>query len=587
MHLSPGTGFAGYTIIRLLGSGGMGQVYLAQHPRLPRQDALKVLRADVSDDGEFRERFIQEADLAASLSHPNIVTVHDRGEYDEQLWIATAYVDGTDASQMMREQYPAGVPIDQVLTIVTGIAAALDYAHDRGLLHRDVKPANILLSEPDKDGHRRIFLADFGIARPIADASGLTATNLTVGTVAYAAPEQLMGDDLDGRADQYALAATAHHLLTGSPLYEGTNPVAVISRHLTTPAPALSDHRPDLAPLDGALFTALSKDRTGRYDTCTAFAQALSDAAGLSPTRAALPQVAQTIAAQNYRALIDQPATPVPQSTTRRRPLIALAAAAAAVALVVAGGYFVVARPGANDSPVSASAPADGTTIKSASAPGADRKEGSDVAGKPAHKVEVSFNQIGDSLNVRLHNPNPDVGLVRSPFELALLDDNGAIVANLGDEGLPGTEVSTIYQLPPNGDFGFSSLSAPQGKTVASVELTVTGKWVEWDTVDPAQVTITDAAVLPDSGSSYSGPSVTGRLSLDKNGPLNAIIMAFIKTPAGTVISTAFSDCVQTGQPRAFEAKSFNAARGPYELESVVAYATSVNGAGTSYTPTC
>ena len=172
MSLNSGIGFAGYTIIRLLGSGGMGEVYLAQHPRLPRQDALKVLRTDVSDDGEFRERFIREADLAASVSHPHILTVHDRGEYDEQLWIATAFIDGTDAAQLMRDQYPAGMPLDETATIVTAIANALDYAHDRGLLHRDVKPANILLSQPDKDGQRRIYLADFGIARPIADASG-------------------------------------------------------------------------------------------------------------------------------------------------------------------------------------------------------------------------------------------------------------------------------------------------------------------------------------------------------------------------------------------------------------------------------
>ena len=580
MPLSPGTGFAGYTIVRLLGSGGMGHVYLAQHPRLPRQDALKVLRTDVSDDGEFRERFIQEADLAASLSHPNILTVHDRGEYDEQLWIATAYIDGTDAAQLMRE-HPAGMPVDQVLTIVTAIANALDYAHDRGLLHRDVKPANILLSQPDKDRQRRIYLADFGIARPIADASGLTATNLTVGTVAYAAPEQLMGEDLDGRADQYALAATTHHLLTGTPLYDNSNPVAVISRHLSTPAPALSDRRPDLAPLDGVLHTGLSKDRTGRFANCMAFARALSDAAGISPTRTAVPQAAQTIAAEKYREPTEQPAIQAPQRPTRRRPLIVLAAAGAVVALVAAGLYFVVARPKATDhSPSAGSA-----TLKSVPAPGADPNAEPAAPGEPARKVEVSFTQIGNSLNVRLHNPNPDVGLLRSPFELALLDESGAIIANKGSEGLPGTPVSTIYQLPPNGDFGFSSLEAPPGKAVASMELTITGKWLEWSAVDPPQVTITDAAAVPDSG--YSGPSATGRVSLDKDGPLNTIVVAFVRTPAGTVVSTTFSDCLQVGQPRVFETKSFDDVRGPYELESVVAYVTSVKGIGPEYTPGC
>ena len=481
------------------------------------------------------------------------------------------------------------MPLDETVTIVTAIANALDYAHDRGLLHRDVKPANILLSQPDKDGHRRIYLADFGIARPIADASGLTATNLTVGTVAYAAPEQLMGEDLDGRADQYALAATAYHLLTGVPLYENSNPVAVISRHLSAPAPALSHRRPDLAPLDGVLHTALCKDRSGRFANCSAFARALSDHAGISPTRASLPQAAQTLAAETYRRPGDQSQSsiPTPQRPPRRRALIGLATGAAAVALIAAGLYFVAGRPGAADHSTSAGSPSGGGSGLANPSPASpsDPNGAPANAGKPAHKVEVSFTQVGDSLNVRLHNPNPDVGLVRSPFELALLDESGAIIATKGLEGLPGTPVSTIYQLPPNGDFGFSSLSAPPGKTVASMELTITGKWLQWSTVNPPEVTVTDAAVVQDPG--YSGPSTTGRLTLDKDGPLNVVVVAFIKTPAGTVVSTALPDCIQTDQRRTFETTSYDDVRGPYELESVVAYTTSVDGAGPEYTPDC
>jgi serine/threonine-protein kinase len=153
--------------------------------------------------------------LASTLSHPHIVGVHDRGEFSGQLWISMDYVEGGDAARLLRERYPAGMPQDLVLKIVTEVAGALDYAHTKGMLHRDVKPANIMLSDADGDGHQRVLLADFGIARHIDDISGLTDTNMTVGTTAYSAPEQLMGDDLDGRADQYALAATAYHLLTG------------------------------------------------------------------------------------------------------------------------------------------------------------------------------------------------------------------------------------------------------------------------------------------------------------------------------------------------------------------------------------
>src|SRR6185312_3984119 len=208
MPLRIGETFAGYRILRLLGSGGMGEVYLVQHPRLPRQDALKVLRPDVSNDASFRERFIREADLAAGLRHPHIVGIHDRGEHDDQLWIAMDYIHGTDAVQLIQQRYPAGMPADLAIAVITAVASALDYAHKKGLLHRDVKPANIIVSDLDSDD-RSVFLADFGIARPLDDSTGITTTNMTVGTYAYAAPEQLIGEQMDGRADQYALAATA------------------------------------------------------------------------------------------------------------------------------------------------------------------------------------------------------------------------------------------------------------------------------------------------------------------------------------------------------------------------------------------
>src|SRR5262249_5062053 len=158
-------------------------------------------------------RFNREADMAATLWHPHIVAVHDRGAIDGQLWISMDYVEGTDAARLLAGSYPHGMPPDMVIRIVNAVAEALDYAHQRHLLHRDVKPANILLAHPDTS-EERILLSDFGIARWVDDTSGLTATNITVGTVAYAAPEQLMGEHMDARADQYALASTAFHLLT-------------------------------------------------------------------------------------------------------------------------------------------------------------------------------------------------------------------------------------------------------------------------------------------------------------------------------------------------------------------------------------
>ena len=219
MSLGLGEEFAGFTIVGRLGAGGMGEVYLAQHPRLPRRDALKVLSAELPADPSYRERFLREADAASKLWHPHIVGVHDRGEYDGRLWISMDFVDGEDAGSLLHRRYPAGMPAELVTAIVTAVGSALDYAHRQGLLHRDVKPANIMLANVDDLAERRIMLTDFGIARDVNDRSGLTQTDMTVGTVAYCSPEQLLGGDIDGRADQYALAATAYHLLTGATLF--------------------------------------------------------------------------------------------------------------------------------------------------------------------------------------------------------------------------------------------------------------------------------------------------------------------------------------------------------------------------------
>src|ERR1700751_310735 len=270
------TAFAGYSILRPLGSGGMAGSYRAKPPRLPHRDALKFLAKEMTADGEFRERFNREADLAATLFHPHIVAVHDRGEFEGQLWIAMDYVEGTDAARLANERYRNGMSERDVGEIIGAVAGALDYAHARGMLHRDVKPANILLTHPEDD-ERRILLADFGVARQLADISGITETNVAVGTVAYAAPEQLVGSNIDGRADQYALAATAFHLLTGSPPFRNSNPVAVIGQHLHAAPPRLSDYRPDLARLDDVFFKALAKDPADRFDRCRDFAAAFND----------------------------------------------------------------------------------------------------------------------------------------------------------------------------------------------------------------------------------------------------------------------------------------------------------------------
>jgi serine/threonine-protein kinase len=346
--LHEGQVFAGYTIIRRLGSGGMGHVYLAQHPRLPRHDALKILPTELTANDEFRQRFNREADLAASLYNEHIVGIHDRGEYEGRLWISMDYVEGTDAAKLLRTNYPSGMPKTDVVEIISAVADALDYAHSRGLLHRDVKPSNILLT--DARPRRRVLLADFGIARELGEISGLTATNMLVGTTAYCAPEQLQGANLDGRADQYALGCTAFDLLAASAPFHHSNPAVVITQHLSAPPPQISERRPELADLNGAIAKALAKKPDDRYPTCADFAAALRSqldtaasevAAGptdviAAPTEVIASPSSASRASPNVRS----------RSSGGRGPAMVIAALVV-VALVAVGAYVGVRALGA------------------------------------------------------------------------------------------------------------------------------------------------------------------------------------------------------------------------------------------------
>jgi serine/threonine protein kinase, bacterial len=329
MPLADGQVIAGYTILRSLGAGGMGEVYLAQHPRLPRRDALKVLSETVCAESEYCERFRREADIAATLWHPHIVEVHDRGEVDGQLWISMDYVEGTDAGRLLAERYPDGMPADEVVRIVTAVAAALDYAHQRGLLHRDVKPANILVANPDT-ADERIMLADFGIARRLGETSTLTGTNMTVGTVAYTAPEQLKGEDVDGRADQYALAATAFQLLTGKPPFQHSNPAVVISQHLTADPPNIGTRRPELSGLGPVFDKSLAKSPNERYDRCIDFARALAHHIGAEPQALGIDPTMLARAATGPRHA-------KAESKSRRRTVVPIAIALIVIAVAAVG----------------------------------------------------------------------------------------------------------------------------------------------------------------------------------------------------------------------------------------------------------
>ncbi|MEV6361117.1 serine/threonine-protein kinase [Nocardia asteroides] len=266
--------FAGYTIEKVLGRGGIGTVYLARHPRLPRSIAIKVLNPEQFSDTEIRARFEREADLVAGLEHPNIVPVYDRGVDAGQLWIAMRHINGGDAAALPQ-------PVDPVraVHIISETAQALDFAHSRGVLHRDVKPANILL-EPIDHGRERVHLTDFGIARLGGDnATTLTRPGTFMATLAFASPEQLTGITVDGRSDQYSLACTLFRLLTGTAPFDATNSAVVIQRHLQVSPPPVSSVRADLPQaLDIVLATAMAKRPQDRYPNCAAFAAAAAAA---------------------------------------------------------------------------------------------------------------------------------------------------------------------------------------------------------------------------------------------------------------------------------------------------------------------
>ena len=323
MPFTAGDVFAGYTVVRALGAGGMGAVYLVRHPRLPQLNALKVLRSEFSSDPDFAKRFRREADIVAGLSHRNIVPVLDRGEAEGQLWLTMPFVEGVDVAQAL-EACGGVMPPERAVRIVSEVAAALDSAHRRGVLHRDVKPANILLAAPTEDDEREhVFLSDFGIAKPLDANTQLTRSGMVLATFGYASPEQIESQPLDARSDVYSLGCVLYRLLTGRMPFPGETVRATMVGHLTLPPPGPSEHVSSLpVALDGVIARAMAKDRQERYASCRALASAAADALAQdpAPNRASLettPGAGATVVGSARRVSRGQVGT---APTTARRP---------------------------------------------------------------------------------------------------------------------------------------------------------------------------------------------------------------------------------------------------------------------------
>ncbi len=276
MDLQPGSAFGPYRIVAPLGRGGMASVYDAHDPALDRHVALKVLPAEFLHDPAFAERFQQEARVAAKLEHPHIVPVHAFGIEGGRPWMAMRLVTGGSLAERVTRG-PDG-PARDGGARSRDVAGALDYAHGRGIVHRDVKPANVLLDEAG-----RAYLADFGIARMLEGSPVVTATGLIQGSPSYMAPEQAMGEKVDRLADVYALGVMAFECLTGRVPYTGTTPVAILMKHVQEPVPEPTEAEV-APPLAAVLRRCLAKAPAERWPSAGAFAAALDEAAaGVTP----------------------------------------------------------------------------------------------------------------------------------------------------------------------------------------------------------------------------------------------------------------------------------------------------------------
>jgi serine/threonine-protein kinase len=301
-----GTEIAGFRVESVLGRGGTSVVYLAEQTRLGRKVALKVLVTGSLEGGDqFRDRFLRESYLAASLDHPNIIPIYDAGEADGCLFIAMRYVEGRDLGQILQAEGALG--LGRTLFILDQVAGALDAAHEHGLVHRDVKPANVLLVG-DTD---RAYLTDFGVAKPTT-SSGLTRTGIFIGTPDYSTPEQIEGREVDARTDVYSLGAVLYSSLTGLAPYARTTEMGVLQAHLLEPPPKVRDSRPELPrALDRVISTAMAKAKEDRYPTCGDLLLAAEAAAHEREHPAALRSRGETVDARRHETA-DLPPSPAP-----------------------------------------------------------------------------------------------------------------------------------------------------------------------------------------------------------------------------------------------------------------------------------
>jgi Protein kinase domain len=554
-----GTELAGYRIERVLGRGGMSIVYLAEHLRLHRKVALKVLSSELSADEAFRTRFVRESEAAASLDHPNIIPIFEAGEVGTVLYIAMRYVKTTDLAVLIAEEGP--LDPRRVVSIIEQTASALDSAHAEGLVHRDVKPANLLIAtHAGPGGADHVYLSDFGLTKRTATKSGLTRTGAFMGTLDYVPPEQIKGQDLDGRSDQYALACVLFQSLTGRVPFDRADEATVLFAHLSEPPPSAVELRTDLpAAIDPVIARGMAKEPDDRYATCSDLAEAARTGvqapggampivptptvvarpldttdAGVAGTTVAPAAPAETTVAPSTEPgpgvppppASSPPEGPPPQGARRRRRALI---AGSLTALVVVVLVFLLLPLGGNGEPNGASltgATADASSpTEGAPATGANALVGQWEGRSPdGGLVQLAIRQNGDVLLTIERATDcspPGFATVQGAGEFRTREGRDQLVLpDLVADCALGPEVpvtSAILELDPVADQVFIP-SDPNTPALDRVEeFTVNPLVGSWE-ADAAQLTIETDGTIRLSADAFAACSPPGLIVVDEVG---------------------------------------------------------------------
>ena len=568
-RLAAGTLVAGYRVEKLVMPGGMAEVYRARDERLGRPVALKVLAPALSADRGFRRRFTAESRAAAAVDHPHIIPIYEAGEDGGELFIAMRLVTGGDLRQALHSQGP--LPPGRAAQFLSPVASALDAAHRAGLIHRDVKPGNILLdTHPDRPDH--VYLSDFGISKnntPTPTATH-TATGGFLGTPAYVSPEQAASLALDGRSDQYSLACVAWHLLTGTLPFPGADDLAILHAHRYDPPPLLADHRPELPAAAGqALTRAMTKQPGERYATCGEFTDTLREALGLPPYRPAVPTTPahprmQILALPGAAPELVTPAAaadrptetavppgprirPVPAldngfaPTTRRRHRLLMITLAGAILAAAAAILLMLATPGAP--------PLTGTLSATLTDPGGNAVNavafapgGATLAVGDANGSTYLWDTATGKVTATLTDPGGVNAVAFAPggATLAAGDANGStylwdtatgkVIATLTDPDSQG--VNAVAFAP-----GGATLAAGDANGNAYLWDTTTGKLTAMLT-DPNANTVASLAFAP-AGATLAVGDTTGGIYLWDTAVVK--LTATLTNPGGQVFAVAFA----------------------------------------------